>query len=247
MEVHAHSHTPRKKWAHYFWEFLMLFLAVFCGFLAEYQLEHKIERDREKEYIHTLISDLEEDTAGLTNFISIYRQKGVELDSLIFLLNTPDIRNNGSLLYYYGRKASRLGFFSCTDRTIQQMRNSGAFRLIRKNNAANGILRYYSAMNSMNNLHEITNDMITEYRQVSHIVFNPVIFQIMVNDSTNNIVIKPAGNPSLLTYDRPAVLHIISILHYLQGGRMGIQRRYIDLKANATVLITLLKKEYHIQ
>ena len=30
MEVHAHSHTARKKWTHYFWEFLMLFLAVFC-------------------------------------------------------------------------------------------------------------------------------------------------------------------------------------------------------------------------
>ena len=29
MEVHAHSHTPGKKWTHYFWEFLMLFLAVF--------------------------------------------------------------------------------------------------------------------------------------------------------------------------------------------------------------------------
>ena len=38
MEVHHHSHTSRKKWMHYFWEFLMLFLAVFCGFLAEYQL-----------------------------------------------------------------------------------------------------------------------------------------------------------------------------------------------------------------
>jgi hypothetical protein len=55
MEVHHHSHlasgethTSRKKWTHYFWEFLMLFLAVFCGFLAEYQLEHKIERDKEK-------------------------------------------------------------------------------------------------------------------------------------------------------------------------------------------------------
>jgi hypothetical protein len=53
MEVHAHTHTPSppagragKKWTHYFWEFLMLFLAVFCGFLAEYQLEHKIESDR---------------------------------------------------------------------------------------------------------------------------------------------------------------------------------------------------------
>jgi hypothetical protein len=45
MEVHAHSHSHGKKsWRSYFWEFLMLFLAVFCGFLAEYQLEHKIEK-----------------------------------------------------------------------------------------------------------------------------------------------------------------------------------------------------------
>jgi hypothetical protein len=31
MEVHAHSHSHGKKnWKAYFWEFLMLFLAVFC-------------------------------------------------------------------------------------------------------------------------------------------------------------------------------------------------------------------------
>jgi len=48
MEVHAHAHTPRKKWTNYLWEFLMLFLAVFCGFLAEYQLEHIIENQRQK-------------------------------------------------------------------------------------------------------------------------------------------------------------------------------------------------------
>jgi len=39
MEVHAQTQTPRKKWIHYFCEFLMLFLAVFCGFLAEYKLK----------------------------------------------------------------------------------------------------------------------------------------------------------------------------------------------------------------
>ena len=37
-----------KKSSHYFWKFLMLFLAVFCGFMAEYQLEHRIERESEK-------------------------------------------------------------------------------------------------------------------------------------------------------------------------------------------------------
>ena len=50
----------------------MLFLAVFCGFLAEYQLEHKIEKDKEKQYIHSLLEDLEEDTIALTGTISEY-------------------------------------------------------------------------------------------------------------------------------------------------------------------------------
>src|SRR5215212_6717279 len=61
MEVHAHTHTSRKKWTHYFWEFLMLFLAVFCGFLAEYQLEHKIEKERERQFMASMIEDLKSD------------------------------------------------------------------------------------------------------------------------------------------------------------------------------------------
>ena len=65
MEVHAHTHTPRKKWTHYFWEFLMLFLAVFCGFLAEYQLEHKIEKDRERKFMRLLVQDLQSDSDSI--------------------------------------------------------------------------------------------------------------------------------------------------------------------------------------
>jgi len=58
MEVHHHSHPAgddshrsRKKWTHYLWEFIMLFLAVFSGFLAEYQLEHQIEKERAEKYL----------------------------------------------------------------------------------------------------------------------------------------------------------------------------------------------------
>jgi len=47
VEVYQHTHTAGKKWTHYFREFIMLFVAVFCGFLAEYQLEHRIEIDRQ--------------------------------------------------------------------------------------------------------------------------------------------------------------------------------------------------------
>jgi len=51
MEVHHHGHVhERKKWKEYLFQFLMLILAVFCGFLAEYQLEQTIEKHKEKDF-----------------------------------------------------------------------------------------------------------------------------------------------------------------------------------------------------
>jgi hypothetical protein len=60
MEVHHHSHLASgethgsepaihgvgKKFTHYIWEFLMLFLAVFCGFLAENIREHNVGEEK---------------------------------------------------------------------------------------------------------------------------------------------------------------------------------------------------------
>jgi hypothetical protein len=77
MEVHAHSHTARKKWTHYFWEFLMLLLAVFCGFLAEYQLEHKIEMDRELQIINSLVADLLDDNNNPSSMID-WENRGIK-------------------------------------------------------------------------------------------------------------------------------------------------------------------------
>src|SRR5436190_20650483 len=88
MEVHAHTQTGpiaigRKKFTHYLWEFLMLFLAVFCGFLAEYQLEHIIENKREKQYIHSLSEDLRSDIKQIDN-ISVQLERKIRMmDSVI--------------------------------------------------------------------------------------------------------------------------------------------------------------------
>src|SRR5215207_9180494 len=70
MEIHAHAHTARKKWTHYFYEFLMLFLAVFCGFLAENQREHMVEQKREKQYMRSMLDDLKRDTAEISAAVS---------------------------------------------------------------------------------------------------------------------------------------------------------------------------------
>ena len=47
----------------------MLFLAVFCGFLAENIREHKIEKDREEVYMKNMLADLRSDTALTTNIL----------------------------------------------------------------------------------------------------------------------------------------------------------------------------------
>src|SRR6187401_2464159 len=65
METHAHHlhKTPGKNFWHYFFEFFMLFLAVFCGFLAENVREHKIEKDRATELARSFYEELKSDSA----------------------------------------------------------------------------------------------------------------------------------------------------------------------------------------
>jgi hypothetical protein len=82
MEVHAHTHTERKKWTHYLWEFLMLFLAVFCGFLAENFREHRVESRRGRQYIFSLYEDLKSDTIRLKDLIRFDDEKIVNLNEI---------------------------------------------------------------------------------------------------------------------------------------------------------------------
>src|ERR1044071_6512436 len=113
MEVHHHSHTDRKKWHHYFWEFLMLFLAVTLGFFVENQREHFVEKKREKEYIHSMMDDLKLDTSGFRDDNAV-RETAIKMyDSVILLLNK---RNRSPVdqqrLYYLARMSLRLSPFT---------------------------------------------------------------------------------------------------------------------------------------
>jgi hypothetical protein len=67
----------------------MLFLAVFCGFLAEYLLEHRIEKEREEQFISSIASDLKDDTLSITKHIESIRTGIVLFDSLSVLLESP--------------------------------------------------------------------------------------------------------------------------------------------------------------
>ena len=142
MEVHAHTHTARKKWTHYFWEFVMLFLAVFCGFLAEYQLEHTIEHQREKQYMSTMLEDLKSDTALVNFTIQKWDTINKSIDSVSDAIQFPIAGSDMVKAYRHLTNALDYYSFRYNDRTISQLKNSGGFRLIRNKKVASNLILF---------------------------------------------------------------------------------------------------------
>ena len=246
MEVHAHTHTARKKWSHYFWEFLMLFLAVFCGFMAEYQLEHQIEKDREKQYIKSMLEDLREDTLVLADNVNEFNEHLRRNDTLIRLLNSPGIKDHGSDLYYLGRRASRSVRLAIHDATIQQLKNSGGMRLIRNQKVSKAVIEYYNRLVFIDYLQAIAFNEADEYRKMAIDVFHPVLFNDIVNVADNSVM-RPSGNPVLLTYEPKTLIRLSGMVSYIRNTKLGLPKAETEMKDAAKELIELINNEYHLK
>jgi hypothetical protein len=145
METHAHHlhKAPSQGWKHYFFEFLMLFLAVFCGFIAENKREHFVEKNRSKEYAKSLFSDLRLDTNEMgrgtrqSDFII------ASIDSLVSISSKNRFTKEvpGSF-YYYSRFATATFRVDWSKSTIEQLVQSGALRYFEDKELV-GMINYY--------------------------------------------------------------------------------------------------------
>jgi hypothetical protein len=245
MEVHAHTHTPRKKWTHYFWEFLMLFLAVFCGFLAENQREHFIEHKREKQFILSLINDLILDTSGLESKISVKKTKVLRIDSVLYpLTKLQNDKLPVGICIILFRALNDQHFFS-KDGTIQQLKGSGGLRLIRKRGAVDSLEAYD---------YQIKRIML---RQESTIANN-----IEVRKTLNNFIdgkdyfekrydsvygFKPYAPDKLVKIHPLHLNELINSLMYVRnmdGFDVGLLN---DAKKMAVNMINYLRNEYNLK
>ena len=247
MEVHAHTHTPRKKWTHYFWEFLMLFLAVFCGFLAEYTLEHKIEKDREKQFIRSLVNDIKADIAHLNSIIEKRNQKLQRLDSLFYLLNSPQYKDVGSTLYFNAVHTGRLVDirFTPNDGTLQQLKNAGGLRLIQKRAVADSITRYDVSIRNIEKLAEQELLVTQEYRMFANKIFDARVFSNMVDE--NNVSHRLPGNPALLPFTNQELAQVNYAIHSIKLLTRGMRRDSKNLLQQANNLLNTINKEYHLE
>ena len=243
MEVHHHSHTERKKWTHYFWEFLMLFLAVTLGFFVENQREHYVEHQRELQYMRSMVEDLKLDTTELTGHIRMRIERDEMLDSLVYLLTQTNIRENGSSIYYLGRVISPPISFFPNDRTIQQLKSAGGLRLIRDMDISNSIMAYDRKMRQ--SVFELGDEQQVrgEYRLSANKIFSGQVFHEMMK---NKGIKRPIGNPALFSEDKALLNEFIMETQYLEKVNQKQAARAQELVDQARKLIADIVKGYHL-
>ncbi len=252
MEVHAHTHTARKKWTHYFWEFIMLFLAVFCGFLAENQREHFIEHKREKQFAASLLQDLQNDTADLNENIPFWERYNRRIDTIrMELEKAPSLRNPG-LLYFSISALQNNNKFRYSDRTITQLKNAGNFRLIRKKMITDSLVSYDNMINTViSNVQESYDAHSFSRGELQDQLFNSKLYVLRNSGNYRDLVNATArDNPAIVAMveNKEDILfrfyNKLYAIWWVNNARIRFEKTLLRQAEN---LIELIKDEYKLK
>ncbi|MGA2822234.1 MAG: hypothetical protein ABSE72_01785 [Bacteroidales bacterium] len=237
MDTHAyHLHyAPGKKIWHYFFEFLMLFLAVFCGFIAENWREQLREHQREKEFIHSLVEDLKSDTLQSNKILMQLRRTSASIDSILNALSSPEIIENSNNVYRLWTKNLDIRAFVSNDRTIQQLKNSGELRLIRNKAVSDRIMKY--------------DQTVKNYYQQSNFMYSALSDQQIYSQFFDFINLKKNKNiPVPLTEQGKKLLNeAYAHLQLWNYGLIGLISWLEGVNEEGKRLLIFIQKEYHLE
>ena len=253
MEVHHHSHHP-KKWKEYVSEFFMLFMAVFAGFLAESYLEYRAERHKEHDYLVGLVTDLKLDSTDMS-----YKMKNMEeLVDTGMSVSKVLTKNNFSKedVYQIYRNTIFLETKDCflqfANGTIDQLRNAGGFRLIQNKEINEKIKDYMLDQGRLSNQTELFRIEWTNSKHQKLNLLHTYVFytkgetfqdlKFILNEPILDEFKKNTGS-YFLSNDRKDFLRytnsIVSQIGYLKVYKIMTKLQ----QQKATALIQLIQKE----
>lgn len=248
MEVHHHpeSHHGKKKWGTYLLEFLMIFVAVTMGFIAENVREHITERSKEKQYILSFIRNLRDDTAALRHDISFDTKQIKGLDSLLLLAHA-DMSIQSNLKSFYSLAFNYLyssATFRSSDATLQELKSTGDYRLIEKGHAADSLSKYDAEIRG---IYEEGDYYVAYFKEILSRLDELTDLTVLTDTSymqNGKLTDKPL--PSLRNDGNklPALFNKVLTFRVITGSYKDFSMKpQLDF---ADRLLAYLKKEYHI-
>ena len=229
----------------------MLFLAVTLGFFVENQREHYIEGQREKKFMQNLVHDLARDTVNYNLSISRRLHRERQAHQLITLLYSADKDKHLADLYFFARQMPRMNtIFYSTDATMNQLKNSGALRLIQKSKIADSIVAYNAAMEAYAENRETEIETRIAFRNTVGNIFDASVLLSMIDstgDDMDKTVISPTILKPLITEDRQIINHFCTLVQFLYSQSIIVRKSLLKYKEQALALIELLEEEYNLR
>ena len=227
----------------------MLFLAVFCGFLAEYQLEHKIEKDREKQYIRSLLKDLSADTVQLNARLNFRTGKMKTLDTLLFLLKSENLKENTGTLYYHGFYAPFAVKYIPNNGVLSQLKNAGGLRLIRNQLVVDSLLDFDTETQWIVDFEVWERDRFMDLSVYENVLDASVFESHLDYQYPQNVFTlkRITANPPLLSAKREDLDRFYNRVQAQKRINTVLINRFYNLKNRIIRLMDLIKAEYHLK
>ena len=243
MEVHHHSHHP-KKWKEYITEFLMLFLAVSLGFMAENIREHQIEKQREIAYLQNVHEDLKLDLINIDDVISSNTTRLRAMDTLFQLINNNTITNED--VYYYIRNLALRATFESSHVGLDQIKSAGGLRMVKNPEIISGIQEYERALDALNKLENVRERTLEQARFKMAVVFEPSISYEMLVGQGQGIMrfYRPNKADAILQNNKQAVKELLNLVTFGLNSNRYLNSILSNQKKIGLKLDSAIVKEY---
>jgi len=245
MEVHHHPHVEKKNFKEYFLEFVMIFLAVTLGFIAENIREGISEKNTAKELAASLYNDLKRDTAAFNKIAAFRNDKEKTMNQLFEILKQNPKKINASLFFRLIIPAFSTDDFSERQSagTIAQLKNAGYLRYYTHTDIPLALACYESSVNSLFSMEQLeeqetyNNGITFLKKEIDPTLFNAGYGNGNISQDAEITPVDP--NAFRLLYGNCVVIGILN---------RNIDHNFLPAaKKNAVSLITILKKEYHLE
>jgi hypothetical protein len=243
MEVHHHSHHP-KKWKEYITEFLMLFLAVSLGFMAENIREHQIEKQREIAYLKNVHEDLKLDLINIDNVFNSNTIRLQAMDTLFNIINNNTITNED--VYYYIRNLALRATFESSHVGLDQIKSAGGLRMVKNPEIISGIQEYERALDALDKLENVRERTLEQARFKMAVVFEPSISYEMLVGQGQGIMRfnRPNKADAILQNNKQAVKELLNLVTFGLNSNKYLNTNLEKLKKIGQKLDSAIVKEY---
>jgi len=135
---------------------------------------------------------------------------------------------------------------SPTAKTFEQMKSSGGLRLIKKQFIADSIGSYYQWIKRFDYWSDFQKQRMNEVISINDRIFDAaVLFSIVKKIENENT--SQESNPALISTDRIAINAVMMRYQYYYGLLKLMNERALSASKEAIHLISLLKKQYHLE